>query len=468
MSSAKPTDVRVTRAEVFYLPVTMRVPLKFGPETVSSVTCLRTAVTVTDPSGRSATGWGETPLSVSWVWPSSISNEERATRMRAFSNRLAESLVAAEASGHPMELGHDFIEGPLAGLLAEQNAADSGEAMPYLASLVAFSAFDIAIHDAYGRLHDRDSYSTYTAEFMNRDLAAFLEADSGSGVDFGGKYPADFLVAKPPSKMPVWHLVGGVDALEESDLTGSEPDDGHPILLADWIETDGLKCLKIKLRGNDAGWDYDRIVRVGRIGLERGVRWLSTDFNCTVKDPGYVCDILDKLLLEEPEIYARTLYVEQPFPHDLEANRIDVRAVSARKPLFLDESAHDWKFVRLGRSLGWSGVALKTCKTQTGALLSLCWAKAHGMPLMVQDLTNPMLAMLPHVRLAAHAGTIQGVESNGMQFYPAASELEEQVHPGIYKRRSGIVDLSTLGGAGLGYREGEIGRQLGEAAAVAG
>ncbi len=112
------------------------------------------------------------------------------------------------------------------------------------------------------------------------------------------------------------------------------------------------------------------------------------------------------------------LYVEQPFPYDLEAHRIDVHSVSARKPLFMDESAHDWRFVRLGRELGWSGVALKTCKTQTGALLSLCWAKAHGMTLMVQDLSNPMLAQVPHVLLAAHAGTIMGVESNGMQFYP--------------------------------------------------
>jgi len=52
-----------------------------------------------------------------------------------------------------------------------------------------------------------------------------------------------------------------------------------------------------------------------------------------------------------------------------------VHSVSERKPLFLDESAHDWKQVRLGRELGWSGVALKTCKTQTGALLSACWAR---------------------------------------------------------------------------------------------
>ena len=61
------------------------------------------------------------------------------------------------------------------------------------------------------------------------------------------------------------------------------------------------------------------------------------------------------------------LYVEQPFPYDLEAHRIDAHSVSARKPLFMDESAHDWQLIRLGRALGWSGVALKTCKTQTGA-----------------------------------------------------------------------------------------------------
>jgi L-alanine-DL-glutamate epimerase-like enolase superfamily enzyme len=258
----------------------------------------------------------------------------------------------------------------------------------------------------------------------------------------------------------VWHLVGGVDALEASDLTGSEPNDAHPLLLADWVQRDGLKCLKVKLRGTDAAWDYERMVRVGRIGFANGVRWLSADFNCTVKDPAYVNEITDRLLAEEPEIYARTLYVEQPFPYDLEAHMIDVRSVSARKPLFLDESAHDWEFVRLGRRLGWSGVALKTCKTQTGALLSLCWAKAHGMPLMVQDLTNPMLAIIPHVRLAAHAGTIQGVECNAMQFYPDASVIEERVHAGLYRRREGVVDLSTLGGSGFGYRVAEIGREL--------
>jgi hypothetical protein len=105
-------------------------------------------------------------------------------------------------------------------------------------------------------------------------------------------------------------------------------------------------------------------------------------------------------------------------------------------------------------------VALKTCKTQTGALLSLCWARAHGMQLMVQDLTNPMLAQVTHVLLAAHAPTLAGVETNSMQFYPAASFAEESVHPGLYKRTGGRVDCSSVTGPGFGYRLPEIFREL--------
>jgi hypothetical protein len=82
------------------------------------------------------------------------------------------------------------------------------------------------------------------------------------------------------------------------------------------------------------------------------------------------------------------------------------------------------------------------------------------MTLMVQDLTNPMLAQVPHVLLAAHAGTIMGVETNGMQFYPEASLAEAAVHPGLYTRREGCVDSSTVHGPGFGYRLEEIHREL--------
>jgi len=461
------TDISLESVDLYFIPVETRVPLKFGPETLTSVICARACVTVANGQGQKAQGWGETPLSVQWAWPSSLGYQQRCDAMQLFCRMLAEAWAKFDNQGHPIELGSVFIESVLPGLLDKLNLqrGRQAEPMPHLAALVCCSAFDVAVHDAYGQLLGRDVYSTYNGEFMNTDLSDFLEAAEGSDVSFAGKYPADFFCSPPPETMPAWHLVGGKDLLDASELTGKEPDDGYPVLLPDWIKRDGLTCLKVKLRGNDPSWDYERLIKVGEIAIDNNVPWLTSDFNCTVTDPAYVNDILDRLIQEHPRIYQMILYVEQPFPYELEENQIDVHSVSARKPLFMDESAHDWKLIRLGRSLGWTGVALKTCKTQTGALLSLCWAKAHGMTLMVQDLTNPMLAQIPHVLLAAYAGTIMGVETNSMQFYPAASAPEEAVHPGLYRRRNGQVNLSTLSGPGFGYRLDEIKRDLPEPAA---
>jgi L-alanine-DL-glutamate epimerase-like enolase superfamily enzyme len=461
----KSTDMRVTGAALYFLPVQTRLPLKFGTETVTAVTCARAALTVTDASGRSAVGWGETPLSVQWVWPSKLPFETRLAALKDFSARLARAWAGFGGSGHPMEIGFDFQQEILPTLLAGFNEERGlGEPMPWLAALVCCSAFDLAAHDAYGQLHGLPVYQTYNARYMSRDLGDFLTPAQGSAIDFKKAYPEDFLVSRPPESLRAWHLVGGVDLLEPSELTGAEPQDGYPVLLEDWIERDGLKCLKIKLRGNDAAWDYQRLVKVGSIAVAHEVEWLSADFNCTVTEPAYVNSLLDRLRDEFPRFYGMLLYVEQPFPYELEEHSIDVRSVSARKPLFLDESAHDWRLVKLGRDLGWSGVALKTCKTQTGALLSCCWAKAHGLSLMVQDLTNPMLAQIPHLLLAAHTGTIMGVESNAMQFYPEASRCEEKVHPGLYRRRDGQLHLSSVRGEGFGYRHDEIARPLPKAA----
>jgi hypothetical protein len=442
---------------LFFCPVTTRVPLKFGPEVTTSVLCARTRIAVSGEGGKEAAGWGETPLSVAWVWPGSLSYEYRLSRLREFCVRLAQAWGRCPYRGHPMEIGRQFIENELKSLWNESNAACSAEEkMPWLAALVCDSLFDIALHDAYGIYHSLSSWNCYSAEFMNSDLSHYYGHEFEKR--FNGKYPADYLVLNGACRndIPVWHLVGAKDIVTDDELTGGEPDDGYPVKLRDWITRDGLKCLKIKLTGIDAEWDFRRLVTVGRLALQMGVEWLSTDFNCTVQEPRYVCEILDRLMAEEPAIYKLILYVEQPFPYDIEAYPIDVRGVSARKPLFMDESAHDWSFVKMGRELGWTGVALKTCKTITGAILSLCWAKEFSFTLMVQDLTNPMFAQIPHVGLGAHAGTIMGVESNAMQFYPEASRDEARIHPGLFKRSGGALSLATLGAEGFGYRAEEI------------
>lgn len=470
---------RLVSLRLYFLPVQTRVPLKFGPEVTTSVTCARVALRVVDDRGNQAEGWGETPLRVQWVWPSALPYQQRHEALKRFCQTLAPAWMSFQQRGHALELGYDFQTQVLPDLLQQFNrnlvastgatessalganvASQNVLSMPWLAALVCNSAFDLALHDAYGKLVGRPVYQTYGPEHLAADLTRYLEPAEDSSVKFRGLYPANFLAAQPPRQLRAWHLVGGLDPLEPADLTGQEPDDGFPVTLCDWIQRDGLKCLKVKLRGNDAAWDFARLAAVGQLAVAGGVEWLTADFNCTVQDAAYVNQILDRLRDEHPRIYGMLLYVEQPFPYDLESFPKDVHSVSARKPLFLDESAHDWRMVRLGRQLGWTGVALKTCKTQTGAILSACWAKAHGMGLMVQDLTNPMLAQIPHCLLASHVGTIMGVETNAMQFYPSASAPEEKVHPGLYRRRGGCIDLSTLGGPGFGYRLDEISRVL--------
>ncbi len=472
----RPTDMRIVETQLHFLPVQTRMPLKFGHESLSSVTCARAKITVENRQGHRATGWGETPLSVQWVWPSDLPYEYRHQCLKSFAQKIADQLPLLDLTGHAFEIGHDLIEIGLPKWQAEfaaqkpntqshtnvtsiHSPPEPDSELPHLAALVVASVFDQAIHDAFGNLNQIDIYRTYGRDFLPRPLSDFFTGAAQRSL-FQDRFLDEFLIHGPPSTLPVWHLVGGLDPLTQDQIRPEHPTDGHPVLLRDWIRRDGIRCLKIKLQGNNSTWDYQRLVDIGTIAQTEGATHLSADFNCTVSEPDYVNEILDHLKRDHPAIWNQLLYVEQPFGYELAQHRIDVRSVANRKPIFLDESAHDWRQVQLGHQLGWTGVALKTCKTQTGALLSLCWAKMHQMPLMVQDLTNPMLAQIPHVRLAAHAGTIMGVESNAMQFYPDASSCEAKIHPGLYQRREGVLKLDTFGETGFGYRIDEIHRAL--------
>ena len=162
------------------------------------------------------------------------------------------------------------------------------------------------------------------------------------------------------------------------------------------------------------------------------------------------------------------LYVEQPFPYDLEANPIDVRSVSAAQAAVHGrECATTGSIVRLGRSLGWSGVALKTCKTQSGRPAEPVLGQG---PRHAADGPGPGQSdACPdrHVQLAAHAGTIMGVETNGSQFFRRPRAARPKSIP-AFTPRGGQIDLSTIQGPGFGYNGAEDSRQLPPAVASVG
>ena len=89
--AVNPHDVQIRAARWYALPVQTRVPLKFGRDTLTEVVCARVCLTVSLADGTRAQGWGETPLSVQWVWPSSLSYAVRLAALQDFCDLLAEA-----------------------------------------------------------------------------------------------------------------------------------------------------------------------------------------------------------------------------------------------------------------------------------------------------------------------------------------------------------------------------------------
>src|SRR5450756_1515027 len=95
----KATDIRPVAAQLYLLPLKTRMPLRFGAETLTSLTCARVCLVVEDRQGRRACGWGETPLSVQWVWPSASSYDERYQELVALCADLATAWADSVCTG---------------------------------------------------------------------------------------------------------------------------------------------------------------------------------------------------------------------------------------------------------------------------------------------------------------------------------------------------------------------------------
>jgi len=457
------SDIRILEIEPIYLEERARTPLKFGAVIQDAITFCHVRARVENRRGRMAEGWGAIFLSDFWAFPNpAIPHEVRDRAMRHVVERFCCRLADYPGFGHPLGI-FLAVEEDLAGIgRAVSSEMELIEGLPYLASLVCASPADAALHDAFGLVNGISSYTGYGPDFVSHDLAAHL------GPDFRGRYLSDYIRPRMSAAVPVFHLVGGLDALRAADVLPNAPADGWPNSLDAWIQRDGLFCLKIKLRGTDLAWDLERTIDVYRIACEARAQMnggterlrLSADTNEQCDSPAYMIELLHRLAERDPAAYDALLYVEQPTERDLRGHRFDMRALSALKPVILDESLTGFAEMDLALDLGWSGVALKTCKCHTMALLMAARAEQAGIPYTVQDLTNPGLSLLHSVGLAAHLHPLMGVEANSRQFYPATSAPEAEVHPAVVEIRGGVAPTATLAGPGLGYAADRIRRPI--------
>jgi L-alanine-DL-glutamate epimerase-like enolase superfamily enzyme len=448
--SSRRTDIRVEEMSFEYEDHKYRVPIKFGGTVLDRATIINVHCTVRTVGGKVAKGFGSMPMGNVWAFPShTMDYDTTLGAMKALASQICKVTADSKVTGHPIDINWTLQREYLKAASQVSTERHLAEPIPKLCTLVTASAFDAAVHDGFGKVHNLNCYSTYGPEFMSHDLAYY------AGPDFRGMYPDRFLLKQPKARMPLYHLVSAVDAIEESDIK-KRVNDGLPETLPEWINHDGLTHLKIKLNGNDLQWDVDRVLRIDRVTAEtqkkRGVtKWVySLDFNEKCPNIEYFLDFIKRIKEKAPESFHRIQYIEQPFSRDMETHRQSVAEAAKLVPVVIDEALTGIDALMLARELGYTGAALKACKGQSDMMIIAPVAEYHKMFLCVQDLTCPGASFIESASLAAHVPGVQAIEGNARQYMPAANKPWAARFPGLFHVQDGTVETANLNKPGLG------------------
>ncbi|HTB12688.1 MAG TPA: enolase C-terminal domain-like protein [Bryobacteraceae bacterium] len=441
-------SIKIKEAAISFEDFSYRAPMKFRASVVDRVTLLNVNVRVEANDGRQASGFGSMTLGNVWSFPSAtLSYDQTLEAMKQLAIKFGSITESHKDAGDPLELNHHL----------EPQYLDAARSMPVentpippLCTLVVASAFDAAIHDAFGKILKTNCYWAYGPDHIAHDLSRYLDSR------FKGEYLNRYLSTEPRASLHIYHLVGALDPLIDSDLK-TRIGDGLPETLEEWVRADGVDHIKIKLDGANLDWDVDRVLSVNAVlsGLEQRRDWhYSLDFNERCQDAEYVVDCFARIRKGSRQAFSRIEYVEQPTNRNLDLpGTADMHQAGKIKPVVIDESLVDYQSLLRARELGYSGVALKACKGQTNALLMAAAAQKFGMFTCVQDLTCPGASLLESVGLAAHIPPITAVESNARQYVPAANAPWTEKFPGIFRPQNGMFRTEGMGGPGLGIVE---------------
>ncbi len=449
----KATDIRVETVEVTFDDERLSVPLHLSKGVIEAITYAAVTVHARTRGGAGVQGTGAILLSDVWAFPApDLDHEEKDRLMRRLCRAIA-AWLKDDQYEDPIQKGIRLEQAAveLAGQLAEDEPLLQSTPMPRLAVLNCMAPFDAAIHDAWGAAMPAPLYAAYTADNLNEDLSA------GLGADFAGRYPADYL--GPRRRMlSVQHVVGFNDALTPAEVDPHQPSPADlPTDLTTWIGRDRLRYFKLKLRGQSPAEDAGRMVEVytaasratEAAGVAGGPR-LSVDPNEAYQKADTMLEVLDRVAVEKPQVLSALDYIEQPTPRDLGAYTDTLHDVAARVPVVVDESLDDIDNLDWIHRLGWSGLAVKTCKGHTHSLLAYCWGRQHGLYITLQDLTNPGLALVHSVNFCAHLRLdVDCFEGNYRQFMPLSRPREQAAHPAYFQVTDGQLTLPPDMGPGL-------------------
>jgi len=449
--AAPTTDARIEELSTSFEDFTYRAPYKFGGKEVDRVTILNVRCRLGLKNGKTAEGFASMSMGNIWSFPApGLPYDTTLQAMKTLAERLAGITRSFREYAHPLDVNHQLEPEYLEAAADVSRELKLPLPIPKLCMLVTASPIDAALHDAFGKLHGRNSFTVVGKEFVRYDLAHYLNDE------FRGEYLDPYIAPVAAKKIRMYHSAGASDPLTKAEIT-KPINDGLPETLEDWIPYSGVTAIKIKLNGDDLASDVERVASIHRVTTaaqtKRGFRdWIySLDFNERCRNVQYLLDFDRKLSEKTADAFRRVQYVEQPTARDLAKDRANTMFEAAKlRPVVIDESLTGLDALLLAREMGYTGVALKACKGQSQTLLLAAAAQKYKMFRCVQDLTCPGAALVHSVAIAAHIPGVSALEANAREYVPSASRGWEKRYPGIFNVRDGYLDTTGLDGPGLG------------------
>lgn len=424
--------LRLLDVELYERPIRLRLPFRFGIVTLTHAPQVFVRARVQLDDGRE--GWGAAAEMLAPKWfdkNPALSNEANFDQLR-LALRLASDAYRADATPRG---AFGLFAAHYRDLLRE------GRARGLNALVASFgpAELDRAIADALCRIVD--------VPFVEAVRTNLLGIDASLTPDLAAFDLAAFLRSLQPSgTIAARHTVGLVDV-----ITGHprQADDGLPESLEEVIAAYGHTWFKLKL-GGEVEADVRRLEEIAAVldGTRRDYH-VTLDGNEQYGSPAALLTLWRAMQSDTKlsRLVRATVFIEQPIPRT-RALETDISALSALKPVIIDESDGDLDAFPTAHERGYEGVSSKCCKGFYKSLLNAARCHVWGDRYFMtgEDLTTQAgLAVQQDLALASLLG-LTHVERNGHHYVDgmAAAPQPEQdaflaAHPDLYERSHGAV-----------------------------
>lgn len=450
---------RFAEIQRFEWPFTLRMPFRFGVITVRDGIQAVVRARIVTEDGRE--GWGVSAETLAAKW----FDKDTALSDADNQHQLRRAVEIAEAQA--LTAGVNAAFGHYADGYAAHVAACAAEGLNPLVASFGRSLVDRAAFDALLRLEGLSFDAGLRANLGG--MAPHAVIPDLAGFDF-----AAMLEATPaPGRIHARHTVGLVDPVTEADQE-ERVGDGLPETLAEVAATYRHAYWKLKV-GGDVRADVDRLCRIASV-LDRLHGYHATlDGNEQYEDAEGALGFW-RAMQEQPRLKrlcASILFIEQPVKR-ARALETGMSALSAERPVIIDESDGPLDAFPTARALGYAGVSTKACKGIWRSLINLARCRAWNAEgeryfMSAEDLTTLAGTCVQQDLALVSAMGLPHVERNGHHFIdgfngrPKAEAVRfMEAHPDLYadtsrgprlRIREGVLEIGSLAAPGFGSAE---------------